>query len=285
MATLRNLAKLLAKDHYLLVVTLIVLFTAMSFFLIPCRQDPNYQELRNRLIPPFKDSSYLLGTDHLGRDVLSNLIAGARVTFEISSIVVICSFMIGTGLGICSGYYGGILDSILMRIVDLQLSLPTFLVALSGAALIGRDFWKLVALLIFTGWTSYARVARAATLAIRGMAYTEAAKSVGASSMRIMLRYILPNIAGATLIMAFVHAPMVMMTEASLSFLGFGLPEKVPSIGKMVSTGYPYLLRGDWWMSLLPGAVLFWIVMVINLFTSAIRDQLDPRLVGIPKQR
>lgn len=252
--------------------------------LIPTPYDPNYQELRNRLVPPFKDSVHLLGTDQLGRDVFSNLVLGTRVTFQIAGIVVFVSFTIGTSLGICSGYYGGILDSILMRLVDLELSLPTFLVALAGAALVGKGFWKLVAILMFTGWVRYARVARAATLSIREMTYVKAAQSVGAGNAHIMCRHILPNMVGPTLVIAFVHAPMVMMTEATLSFLGFGLPEKVPSIGKMVNTGYPYLLRGDWWMSLLPGAVLFWIVMVINLFTSAVRDQLDPRLRNVTKQ-
>lgn len=270
--------KTLKRDRFLTGASLLLILTwaAVSFW--PAPHDPNRQSLPDRLLAPFENSAHPLGTDQLGRDVLSNLLLGTRSSLRIAVIVVVLSFAIGAATGIVAGYKGGITDALLMRLVDLQLSLPTFLVALAGAAIIGKGVWKLIGILAFTGWVKYARVARAATLSTKELVFVEAARCVGVSNVRIMARHILPNVAGPVLVMAFIHAPMVIMTEASLSFLGFGLPEKVASIGKMINAGYPYLLRGDWWVSLLPGAVLFWVAMVINLFTGAIRDRLDPKL-------
>ncbi len=268
----------LKRDRYLATAALFLILTWGVVTFWPAPHDPNRQSLPDRLHAPFENDAYPLGTDQLGRDVLSNLLLGTRSSLRIAAIVVVLSFTIGAAIGIVAGYSGGVTDALLMRLVDLQLSLPTFLVALAGAAILGKGVWKLIGILVFTGWVGYARVARAATLSTKELVYVEAARCVGASTVRIMIRHILPNVAGPILVMAFIHAPMVIMTEASLSFLGFGLPEKVASIGKMINAGYPYLLRGDWWVSLLPGAVLFWVAMVINLFTGAIRDRLDPKL-------
>jgi len=278
MGRLRNIWRVIKRDRYLTIAMLLLVMTWALVFVYPVPHDPNRQSLPDRLLSPIENGKYLLGTDQLGRDVLSNLLLGMRNSLWIAAIVVVMSFVIGSFLGIIAGYFGGITETLLMRLVDLQLSMPTFLVALAGAAILGKGVWKLIGVLVFTGWVRYARVARAATLSTKELVYVEAARSVGAGNLRIMLRHIFPNVAGPVLVMAFIHTPMVIMTEASLSFLGFGLPAKVASIGKMINMGYPYLLRGDWWISLLPGAVLFWIAMVINLFTSAIRDRLDPKL-------
>jgi len=275
---LSSVWKTIKRDRYLTISLLLLLITWALVFVYPAPHDPNRQRLPDRLLSPLESSEYPLGTDQLGRDVLSNLLLGTRASLRIAGIVVVLSFVIGCFLGIIAGYSGGAIEALLMRLVDLQLSMPTFLVALAGAAILGKGVWKLIGILVFTGWVRYARVARGATLSTKELVYVEAARSVGAGNLRIMLRHIFPNVAGPVLVMAFIHTPMVIMTEASLSFLGFGLPANVASIGKMINAGYPYLLRGDWWISLLPGAVLFWIAMAINLFTSAIRDRLDPKL-------
>ncbi len=238
-----------------------------------------FQDLNRRLQPPtWLLGSQMLGTDSLGRDIFSHIVFGLRVSLLVGVLSVAISVLFGVSSGVVSGFYRGRLDTLLMRAGDLQLSLPTLLVALAAAAVWGRGVVKLIMVIGVVGWAEYARTVRASTLAVREQEYVEAARALGASDGRLMLRHVLPNILTPIIVLVSVSIPRVIVLEATLSFLGLGVPLTTPSLGLMIDSGYQYLFSGAWWPSIIPGLVLMLLVMSINLVGDWLRDALDPHL-------
>lgn len=239
---------------------------------------PEQQDLMARFTPPFTSWSHLLGTDSLGRDVLSNVIFGLRVSLLAGFVSVAISVTIGTAIGLLAGYAGGgRLDNLAMRAADVQLSLPAVLIALGALALLGRGLWKMILIIGLVGWAQYGRLARGSVLVERERQYVAAATVIGASPMRVMFRHILPNVVGPLLVQISVDIPRAVELAATLSFLGLGVAITTPALGLRISQGYQYLLSGMWWPSIIPGAVLIVLVLCENLIGDWVRDIADPR--------
>jgi peptide/nickel transport system permease protein len=243
--------------------------------------DPLEQALRARLSPPIWEergmSPYYLGTDRLGRDVLSNIIFGLRVSLLIGFIAVGISMVIGLFLGLTAGYSRGFWESFIMRAVDVQLSLPLIMVALCFMVLFGQGLWKMIVVLAITGWAEYARTVRGTVLSIREKEYVESAYALGFGAWTIMTKYLLINAITPVLILCAVQVPRVIMLEATLSFLGVGVPVTTPSIGLAIARGYQVLFSGSWWASIFPGLALMLLVACINIVADWLRDALEPR--------
>ncbi len=239
--------------------------------------DPRAQDLGSALLPPLSSLTHLLGTDALGRDVLSLTLHGLRV----SLLVGIASSLIGAGIGIplglLAGYSGGWLERLVMRAVDVGLSLPGMLVALVVLALWGTGLDKLIVVLGLTSWAGFARLARAGALSQRSLEHVLAAQALGAGMRLIIVRHVLPGIMGALIVKFTLEIPANMLSEAALSFLGLGTGVDTPSLGSSIALGYGRLYSGQWWLSLLPGAALTLLVLSINACGEALRVQLDPR--------
>ena len=234
------------------------------------------------------NASFLLGTDDQGRDILSAVIYGTRVSLFVGLASVIFSVVLGVTLGLISGYAGGRVDSFIMRIADVQLSFPAILVALliDGVArgMLPRDMHDKVALyvLVFaigiSGWVQYARTVRGATMVERNKEYVQAARLIGIGSFTILRRHILPNILGPVMVIATIHLAVAVITEATLSFLGVGLPPTSPSLGTLIRIGNSYLFSGMWWISIFPSIALVALVLAVNLLGDWLRDALNPKL-------
>jgi peptide/nickel transport system permease protein len=230
---------------------------------------------------------YLLGTDDQGRDILSALMFGARISLIVGVASVLLSMVIGVALGLLAGFLGGWVDSFLMRLCDVMLSFPPILVALLIAG-VGRAlfpnahntvaFGVLILAITLTGWVQYARTVRGSTLVERGKDYVLAARVTGVSSLRIMRRHVLPNVTGPVLVLATIHVATAIITEATLSFLGVGVPPTEPSLGTLIRIGNDYLFSGEWWITVFPGVMLVLIALSINLLGDWLRDALNPRL-------
>jgi len=229
----------------------------------------------------FPRSVYILGADNLGRDVLSRVIYGARISLEVTAYALTTGIIFGSLLGIISGYFGGWTDEILMRLVDVWLALPFILIALvvaqqfltSGGAAKG----VVIFLITLVAWTAFVRQVRADVLTIRGQEYVAAARVAGASSIRIILRHILPGTYSTILVVASLRVGQLILTESTLSFLGAGIPDPIPAWGKSVSDGRQFIEEA-WWISFWPGFAIFLVVMALNFFGDWLRDRLDPRL-------
>ncbi|RMF85072.1 MAG: ABC transporter permease [Nitrospinota bacterium] len=259
---------------------LFVLSALLAPFIAP--HDPYEQELRARRLPPFwmerGNSKYLLGADVFGRDILSGIIYGIRISLLVGVVSIAVSVFLGILLGLPSGYYGGRLDAVIMRAADLQFSLPTILMALAMIAIFGRGLFKLILVIGFVGWAEYARTMRGSVIAEREKEYIEAARALGGSDLLIMVKHILPNVLTPIIILIIVQMPRVIVLEATLSFLGLGVPITTPSLGIMIAMGYNYLFSGYWWLTIFPGLALMLIVLSINLLGDWLRDALDPHL-------
>ncbi|MGH2405795.1 MAG: ABC transporter permease [bacterium] len=241
--------------------------------------DPQAQDLARRLIAPsWLAGAHPLGTDAVGRDLLSNILFGLRVSLLVGILSIAISVAIGVTGGVVAGFYRGRLDALLMRAADMQLSLPFLLIALAAAAIWGRGVYKLIVVLGVIGWAEFARTVRGSTLAVREKEFVEAARALGAVDSRIMATHIVPNVLTPVIVLASVAMPRVIVTEATLSFLGVGVPLTTPSLGLMIDGGYKYLFSGAWWPSIMPGLVLMLLVVGINLVGDWLRDALDPRL-------
>jgi peptide/nickel transport system permease protein len=244
--------------------------------------DPARQELRAKLLPPVgfpgSQERYPLGSDMLGRDLLTQILYGIRVSLAVGMAGVGLASGLGILLGLAAGYHRGALDGLIMRAADVQFSLPLLLVAMAAIALWGRGLGKLIVVLGVAGWAEYGRTLRASVVAVREQEYVQAVRAQGAGSGRIMGRHILPNALTPVLVLVVVNIPRVMILEATLSFLGLGVPITTPSLGIAIALGYNYLLSGAWWVSILPGAVLMLIVLSVNLVGDWLRERLDPRL-------
>jgi len=248
-------------------------------------------ELSDSMLPPAwmqgGQSKYLLGTDEQGRDVLSALMYGARISLLIGGASVIVSVLLGVSLGLLSGYVGGRVDAFIMRICDVMLSFPSILIALLIAG-VGRAmfpnahdtlaFGVLILAIALPGWVQYARTVRGSTMVERNKEYVQAARVVGVPPMRIMLRHVLPNVLGPVLVLATIHVATAIQTEATLSFLGVGVSPTSPSLGTFINEGNKQLFSGAWWLVIFPGSMLLLIALSMNLFGDWLRDALNPRL-------
>lgn len=240
--------------------------------------DPNAQNLVGRLKPPGTVSRsfyYWLGSDELGRDLLSRIIYGTRVSLLVAVLSVLLSGVFGTALGLIAGYRRGWVEIAVMRIADVFLSIPAVLLAIITVAVLGPSLVNVVLVLALTRWPRYARVAHAQTLATAGMAYVENAVLSGGGNARILFRHILPNIAGTLIVVATLEFGLMVLFEAGLSFLGLGVQPPTASWGSMLSTGRNYVATA-WWVATLPGLCLFALVLTVNLTGDAVRDRLDP---------
>ena len=248
-------------------------------------------ELGDARLPPAWESEgtrkYLLGTDDQGRDILSALIYGARISLVVGLVSVMLSVIVGVLFGLLAGFWGGWLDAFLMRVCDVMLSFPPILVALLIAG-VGRAlfpnahdsvaFGVLIISISLTGWVQYARTVRGSTLVERNKEYVQAARVTGVSPWRIMVRHVLPNVMGPVLVLATIQVATAIITEATLSFLGVGVPPTSPSLGTLIRVGNDYLFSGEWWITVLPGLMLVLIALSVNLLGDWLRDALNPRL-------
>ena len=234
------------------------------------------------------NTKFLLGTDDQGRDVLSTIIYGARISLFVGFASVIFSMILGVGLGLISGYVGGRLDDFIMRVADVQLSFPAILIALliDGVArgVFPRDmhedmaFYVLIFAIGVSGWVQYARTVRGSTLVEKNKEYVQAARVIGLGPGVILWRHVLPNVTGPVLVIATIHLAIAIITEATLSFLGVGVPPTTPSLGTLIRVGNDFLFSGEWWITIFPGVALVLLVLAINLLGDWLRDALNPKL-------
>ena len=224
------------------------------------------------------DSKFLLGTDNQGRCILSAIIYGSVSSLTIGLVGMIASCIIGTTLGLISGYYGGRIDAFIMRIADIQLSFPSMLIALFMMSIFGRGIDKLLIALTMVGWVTYARTVRGETLSIKNKEYVEAARTIGIPNLQIILKHIMPNVITSVIVLATIQVGNFILTEATLSFLGVGVPITEPSLGLLVKTGFDVLFSGLWWTSVFPGLYIMLVVFGINLLGDFLRDELNPNL-------
>ncbi|WP_180900546.1 ABC transporter permease [Martelella soudanensis] len=223
---------------------------------------------------------YLLGTDTQGRDLFSAILYGLRTSLLVGLSSAAIALLIGASIGLVSAYVGGRLDSVLMRIVDIQLSFPAILIALIFLAILGQGVDKIILALVVTQWAYYARTVRGSALVERKRAYVDAARSMALTDRRILFRHILPNCLPPLIVVATMRVAYAIMLEATLSFLGIGLPVTEPSLGLLISNGFEYLLSGVYWISFFPGIVLLLLIVGINLIGDSLRDILNPRREG-----
>lgn len=248
-------------------------------------------ELSNARLPPAwqegSNPSFVLGTDDQGRDILSALMYGTRISLAVGLASVALSVLVGVALGLLAGFMGGWLDAFLMRVCDVMLSFPAILVALLIAG-VGRAlfpnahdslaFGVLILSISLTGWVQYARTVRGSTLVERNKEYVQAARVTGVSNSRIMRRHVLPNVLGPVLVLATIQVATAIISEATLSFLGVGAPPTSPSLGTLIRVGNDYLFSGEWWITIFPGLMLVVIALSVNLLGDWLRDALNPRL-------
>jgi peptide/nickel transport system permease protein len=242
--------------------------------------DPLEQHFADVLKPPGtlgEDGTYWLGTDPLGRDLLSRIIYGARISLLVGVLTVLVRGTLGVLIGLVGGYYGGKIDDLLMRIADIQLTLPFLIVAIAVLVVLGPGLGNLIIVLGLTGWVDFGRVVRSETLSLRQRDFVEAARASGASNAAIMWRHILPNTASVILVISTLQVASVIIAEASLSFLGLGVPALTPTWGKEISEGRDYAAIA-WWLPTFPGVAIFATVLAINILGDWLRDRWDPRL-------
>lgn len=230
------------------------------------------------LSPSMNGSIYLLGTDGQGRDMLSAMIYGLRTSIAVGLLAGIVALLVGTALGLVAAYVGGRIDALVMRLVDLMLGLPAILVALMLLALLGQGVWKVILALVLVQWAQFARAVRAAALVERNKEYVEAAVSLGLSRPRILFGHMLPNCLPPIIVVGMLQVASAISAEATLSFLGIGLPITEPSLGLLIANGYKVLLSGQYWISVYPGLLLLALVFSINIVGDRLREVFNPRL-------
>lgn len=258
---------------------LVLLILAALFAPLIAPQDPNAQNLLGRLKAPgteVRGITYLLGSDELGRDLLSRLIHGARVSLVVAALSVLVSGTVGTLLGMVAAWYGGIVGTIIMRVVDIVLSVPAILLAIITVAIVGPGFFNVIAVLAFTRWPRYARVAYGQTLGLLNLPYVRLSHFMGASTFRVLRRHILPNIIGPVMVVVTLEFGLMVMFEAGLSFLGIGVQPPTPSWGAILSAGRSYVTTA-WWIAVFPGAFLFLLILSVNLLGDHVRDVVEGR--------
>jgi len=266
-----------------LIMVLGVIFCAVLAPLIS-PHDPILQDVEKRLIPPVgqegADPNYLLGTDHLGRDIVSRLIYGARISIVVSVSAVALSAVLGTLIGLFSGFYGGKVDNIFMRLADVQLAFPFILLAIAIIAVLGPDLQNIIITMAITGWVIYARVVRAEVLSLREKEFITSVRALGGSNGRIIFRHLFPNVIPPIIVIVTLEMARMIIMEAALSFLGLGIQPPTPTWGGMLADGRVYLVT-SWWLATFPGLVIMLVVLGINLLGNWLRDMLDPRLTQL----
>lgn len=276
------------------IVTFLILFAALFAPLIAPQNpfDPASLSLLDSYLPPIwqegSDSRYLLGTDDQGRGILSTLMYGSRISLAVGFASVIFAAILGISLGLLAGYAGGRTDAIIMRIADIQLTFPSILIALlidgsvrSALGGISREdsaFYILVFSIGLSFWVQYARTVRSSALVEKNKEYVQAARLIGLHPLKIMARHVLPNVMGPVLVIATINLALAIILEATLSFLGVGMPPTQPSLGTMIGTGNNFLFSGEWWMLFFPGLLLAILALAVNLLGDWLRDALNPRL-------
>ena len=260
----------------------LVLFVITGVFApLIAPHDPERGGLRDRNLPPAWEeggtSEFLLGTDHLGRDMLSRVIFGARISLAVAGVTLGVGMVIGVASGLIAGWYGGWLDEFLMRIVDIKLAIPTILLALVLVLALGQSFLIIVAILAIAVWPRFARNVRGEVLQLKTMDFVALAKVAGASTPRILFIHIFPGVINTLIVLATLEVGIVILLESTLSFLGAGVPPPTPAWGSMVSDGRDRLAVA-WWISTMPGLAIMLVVLSMNLFGDWLRDRLDPRL-------
>ncbi len=255
---------------------LIIAFLALAALFAPwlCRQDPSAQNLLARLEPP--SFIHWMGTDDLGRDVFSRLLIGTRISLSVGFVAVGIALFIGVGLGLFAGFFGGKWDSLIMRVVDMMLSIPTIFLILAVLALLGPNIYNVMAVIGLTAWPGLTRLVRGEVLSLKEREYIQAAKISGISTSRILVVHLLPNVIAPVLVSATLGVAGAILTESALSFLGLGVQPPAPSWGNILSIGRDYLHMA-WWLSVFPTVAILMTVLAFNLLGEGLRDVLDPR--------
>ena len=262
-------------------IVLAAVLTAAMLAPVLAPADPLRNDLLERLTPPMWSAGgsalHPLGTDTLGRDVLSRLLYGARVSLLIGLATVLVSGVVGVALGVLGGFYGGWLDDVFMRAGDVQLAFPVLLLGVALLSVLGPGLGNLILVLALSSWITYARIVRGETLSLKHREFVEAARALGALDGRLIWRHVLPNVWAPIAVVATFSVARTIIAEASLSFLGLGVPAPAPSWGAMLDEGRNYITTG-WWLALFPGTAILLVVLVINLVGDWLRDALDPRV-------
>lgn len=277
-SSLKKRFRPLLRDKWALVSVLfllLIVFVAITANLyVP--DDVNSPDFGSRLLPPMTEG-HIAGTDQLGRDVFGRLILGSRISLIVGFGTVFFALLIGIPIGMVAGYFGGWFDTILMRLVDVQLSFPFILLALVINAILGLGLRNILITLVVVGWIEYARIARGETLIVREREYIQAAHVSGAREWAILLRHILPNITTPLIVIGTLQVARFIIAEASISFLGFGVQPPTPAWGSMVSEGLKFILSA-WWLITFPGLMLAMVALAVNITGDWLRDTLDPRI-------
>ncbi|WP_330029584.1 nickel transporter permease [Frisingicoccus sp.] len=252
---------------------ILVFLTLAAPWLEPC--DPTKMELSQKFMAPCRE--FIFGTDHLGRDIFSRILEGSRVSLSVAVLVVVCSALVGILLGMISGYAGGVVDMVIMRIVDVLLAFPAMIFALALSTMIGTGQMNLIIAITCIQWTRYARIARGEALMLKNAEYIEAARSIGNNTVQVLFKYVFPNIISKILIMASMDIGSIILYCASLSFLGLGAQPPSPDWGVMISEGKDYLQYAPW-LTIFPGLAIAVSAMAFNMLGDGLRDRLDPRM-------
>ena len=276
------------------VALVIVLAALLAPWIAPTNPyDPSSLNLMDGFTPPmepnaFTGNTYLMGTDNQGRDVFSTILYGARISLFVGVSAVLLAMALGISAGLVAGYRGGSVDAVLMRVADVQLSFPSILIALLifGVArgIIpptqreAMAIWVLIVAIGLSDWVQFARVVRGATMVEKGKEYAQAARVIGVSPLRILIRHILPNVMGPVLVIATISVALAIIAEATLSFLGVGVPPTQPSLGTLIRIGQQFLFSGEWWILLFPALTLLALALSVNMLGDWLRDALNPRL-------
>ncbi|MCP8941053.1 ABC transporter permease [Alsobacter sp. SYSU M60028] len=265
-------------------ISLLILALALACALAPewiAPRDGYAQDLALRLLPPAWSekgvAGYWLGTDQLGRDTLSRIVEGTRITLLVSLFAVLVSGLAGVAAGLAAGFYGGKIDAVILRLIDIQLAFPLILLVIAVVAVVGPSLTNLVLVMGLSGWPRFARIVRGSVLTVRHLEFVDAARAIGASRGRVMALHILPNILSAIIVYASFEVARMILLEATLSFLGLGVQPPTPTWGGMISDGRKYLNQ-SWAVSLSPGIAIALVILAINIFGDALRDALDPQL-------
>ena len=269
------------KGSVIALVLLLAVVLLAPFFAPQNPYDLGALDLMDGRLPPGSASmdglNYWLGTDSQGRDMLSAILYGLRISLMVGLTAVALATVIGSLVGLIAAYAGGLIDTLLMRLVDFILGFPTILVALVLLAMLGRGVDKVVIAIVVVQWAHYARIMRSRALQERRKEYIEAAQNLGFPAWRIMLRHLLPNCLGPVMVFATIQIANAIVLEATLSFLGVGVPITEPSLGLLIANGFQYLLSGDYWISMFPGVALLLLILTINVIADRLRAALDPK--------
>jgi peptide/nickel transport system permease protein len=271
-------SRLLRQNRIVIVSGLMVLLFLVAGLLGPVLAPYDYteQDLTNAYASPLAQG-HLLGTDHLGRDTLSRVVHGVRISLLVSSVVTIISLALGMGVGILAGFYGGTLDFVLSSLMDIAWGFPMMLIAIIFVAIIGPGIPAILIGMTVVTWSGFGRIIRGEVLALREKEFIEAARVLGVSNLRIFLRHVIPNVVAPTVVMASFYMGIIIIAEAGLSFVGLGAQPPLPSLGQMIAESRGYIFM-DAWLTIIPGIVLAFGILGFNLLGDGLRDMLDPRL-------